>query len=115
MARLALVTTEGPDGCFDGGNSLLGLVGPRLRPTSAVVYRRDLADFLAPWPRPELVTRADLTAYLDSRAADNPAGWDRRAAGLRYLFDRGIEAGLWTANPAGDLPRQRRGDRRWRR
>jgi hypothetical protein len=115
MARLALVTTEDLRDCFEPGNSLVGLVGPRLRPTSAVVYRRDLTDFLAAWPSPEEASRADLTAYLDSRAADNPAGWDRRAAGLRYFFDRGIETGLWTANPAADLPRQRRGDWRWRR
>jgi hypothetical protein len=115
MARLALVATEDQAGCFDGGNSLLGLVGPGLRPTSAVVYRRDVAAFLVRWPDPELATRADLTAYLDSRAADNPAGWDRRAAGLRHFFERGIEAGLWTVNPAADLPRQRRGDWRWRR
>src|ERR1035437_3398502 len=110
MTRVATITTTGSNGCFDGGNSLLGLVGPRLRPTSAVVYRRDLADFLVACPSPELATRADLCAYLDSRAVDNPAGWDRRAAGLRYFFDRGIEAGLWTANPAADLPRPRRGE-----
>lgn len=115
MARLALTTTAGPHGCFDGGNSLLGLVGPGLRPTSATVYRRDVADFLACWSNLSLATRADLIAYLDARAAGNPAGWDRRAAALRHFFERGIEAGLWAGNPAGDLPRQRRGDWRWRR
>jgi len=113
MAGVALIPTEGPNGCFDGGNSLLGLVGRGLRPTSAAVYRRDIADFLAAWPDPASVTRADLVAYLDTRAADNPAGWDRRAAGLRYFFERGIAAGLWAGNPAAELPRQRRGD--WRR
>jgi site-specific recombinase XerD len=80
-----------------------------------VVYRRDVADFLARWPRPELASRADVIAYLDARAAGNPAGWDRRAAALRHFFRQGIEAGLWTGNPAGELPRQRRGDWRWRR
>jgi hypothetical protein len=115
MARLALVTSSDPDDCFDGGNSLLGLVGRGLRPTSAVVYRRDLANFLAAWPDPTAASRAGLVAYLDSRAADRPAAWDRRAAVLRYFFERGIEAGLWTVNPAADLPRQRRGDWRWRR
>lgn len=115
MAGLAPTATAGHAGCFDGGNSLLGLVGGGLRPTSAVVYRRDVADFLARWPNPELASRADVMAYLNSRAADNPAGWDRRAAGLRYFFERGIEAGLWTADPAAELPRQRRGDWRWRR
>jgi site-specific recombinase XerD len=113
MARLALTTTADPADCFDGGNSLLGLVGPGLRPTSAVVYRRDVADFLARWPKPELATRAKVMAYLDSRAADNPAGWDRRAAALRHFFERGIAAGLWSTNPAAELPRARRGD--WRR
>ncbi len=115
MAGLALPTTTRASGCFDGANSLLGLVGPGLRPTSATVYRRDLADFLDRWPDPSLATRRDLIAYLNSRAADNPAGWDRRAAALRYFFRRGIEAGRWTANPAAELPRQRRGDWRWRR
>jgi site-specific recombinase XerD len=115
MAEVALVTTAGAAGCFDCGNSLLGLVGPGLRPTSATVYRRDVADFLARWPKPELTTRADVAAYLDSRAAGNPAGWDRRAAALRHFFEQGIAAGLWTANPAGELPRQRRGDWRYRR
>ena len=115
MAGVAPPTTTGASGCFDGGNSLQDLVGPGLRPTSATVYRRDLGDFLARWPEPALVTRRDLIAYLDSRAADNPAGWDRRAAALRYFFRRGIEAGLWTANPAAELPRQRRGDWRWGR
>ncbi len=115
MAEAAPVATAGPAGCFDGPNRLLGLVGPGLRPTSAVVYRRDLADFLAHWPKPELATRADVVAYLDSRAAGNPAGWDRRAAALRHFFEQGIAAGLWTANPADQLPRRRRGDWRWRR
>lgn len=115
MAGVALTTTAGRRGCFAGGNRLLGLVGPGLRPASAVVYRRDLADFLAAWPDPASVTRADLVAYLETRAAENPAGWDRRAAGLRYFFECGIEAGLWTANPAAELPRQRRGNWRWRR
>jgi hypothetical protein len=115
MAGVALIPTTGANGCFDGGNRLLGLVGPGLRPTSATVYRRDVADFLACWPDSDLPTRRDLVIYLDTRAADNPAGWDRRAAALRHFFERGIEAGLWTTNPAADLPRQRRGDWRWRR
>jgi hypothetical protein len=113
MARLALTMMADPADCFDGGNSLLGLVGPGLRPTSAVVYRRDVAEFLTSWPDPELATRADLIGYLDARAADNPAGWDRRAAALRHFFERGIAAGLWSTNPAAELPRQRRGE--WRR
>jgi hypothetical protein len=112
MAKVALITTSPPAGCFDGGNSLLGLVGPGLRPTSATVYRRDVADFLTSWPTPQLATRADVVAYLDDRAAGNPAGWDRRAAALRHFFEQGIAAGLWTVSPAGELPRQRRGD--WR-
>jgi hypothetical protein len=115
MAEVALITTAGPTGCFQGANSLLGLVGPGLRPTSAKVYRRDVADFLARWPRPELAIRADVVLYLDSRAAGSPAGWDRRAAALRHFFGQGIAAGLWTVNPAAELPRQRRGDWRWRR
>jgi hypothetical protein len=115
MAGLALTATADRGGCFDGGNSLLGLVGPGLRPTSATVYRRDVGDFLARWPNPELASRADVIAHLDARAADNPAGWDRRAAALRHFFERGIEAGLWTDNPAAELPRQRRGEWRWRR
>jgi site-specific recombinase XerD len=93
----------------------VGLVGPGLRPASAAVYRRDLANFLATWPSPELATRADVIAYLDSRAAGNPSGWDRRAAVLRYFFERGIEVGLWSDNPATKLPRQRRGDWRTKR
>ena len=112
MTRVATITTTGSNGCFDGGNSLLGLVGAGLRPTSAVVYCRDLADFLAAWPAPSRAARADLIAYLDGRSVGSPAGWDRRAAVLRYFFERGIESGLWTDNPAADLPRQRRGD--WR-
>ena len=115
MAEVALVTTAGPAGCFDGGNSLLGLVGPGLRPTSATVYRRDVADFLARWSKPELASRADVLGYLAFRAAGNPAGWDRRAAALCHFFEQGIAAGLWTVNPAAELPRQRRGDWRWRR
>jgi len=113
MTELEVAAGGRPKVCFDGGNSLLGLVGPGLRATSAVVYRRDVADFLAAWPDPSRSARADVIAYLDARAADNPPGWDRRAAVLRYFFDRGIEAGLWAANPAEDLPRRRRGD--WRR
>jgi hypothetical protein len=112
MARLALITTADPQRCFDGGNSLLGLVGPRLRATSAVVYRRDVADFLAFYPDPATATNGDLISYLVARASDNPAGWDRRAAVLSYFYERGIEARLWTINPAWILPRRRRGH--WR-
>lgn len=112
VAGVALTTRAEPNGCFAGGNSLLGLVGSGLRPTSATVYRRDVADFLARWPNPELASRADVMAYLDARTVGNPAGWDRRAAALRHFFERGIEAGLWVANPAAELPHQRRGD--WR-
>lgn len=112
MARAALITRRDTSGCFDGGNSLLGLVGPRLKPASAVVYRRDLADLLAAWPEPSRAARTDVIAYLDASSAGNPAGWDRRAAILRYFFERGIGAGLWAANPVADLPRQRRDD--WR-
>lgn len=115
MAEVALIPTAGPSGCFAGGNSLLGLVGPGLRPTSATVYRRDVAAFLARWPEPASATRADVVAYLNVRAAGNPASWDRRAAVLRHFFERGIAAGLWAGNPAAELPRQRRGDWRWRR
>jgi hypothetical protein len=112
MAGVVLTAAEGANGCFAAGNRLLGLVGPGLSPTSATVYRRDLAHFLAAWPEPSRAARADVIAYLDGRSAGNPAGWDRRAAVLRYFFERGIDAGLWAANPAADLPRQRRGD--WR-
>jgi hypothetical protein len=112
MAEVAHITTAGPIGCFGGGNSLLGLVGPRLRPTSAKVYRRDVADYLA-WCRdPATATQRELVAYLVAKASDNPAGWDRRAAVLNYFYERGIEAGLWSVNPAWILPRHRRGD--WR-
>jgi hypothetical protein len=112
MAQPTLKTTDGKDACFCGGNSLLGLVGPGLRPTSADVYRRDVADFLAWCSHPADATNRELVAYLVAKASDNPASWDRRAAVLSYFYERGIEAGLWSMNPAWILPRHRRGD--WR-
>ncbi len=106
---------SGTPACFGAGNRLLGLVGVGVKLTSAAVYRRDVAAFLAAHPDPGALGPDALVAWLDTAAPDNPAGWDRRAAALRHFYTAGVAAELWHADPAAGLPRRRRGDWRWRR
>ncbi len=113
MAQRTPSRATTPAGCFGSGNSLLDLVGPGLRPTSAAVYRRDVVDFLRWWGRdPADAEAADIARYLAERAADKPAGADRRLAALAHFYQAGIWAGRWSVNPTAGLPRARRGD--WR-
>ena len=101
-----------PAACFDGGNSLLRLVGVGLRPTSAAVYRRDVADFLGWWGRdPAEAESVDVVRYLAERAATASAA-DRRLAALAHFYREGVSAGYWSANPTVGLARARRGH--WR-
>ncbi len=90
----------------------LALIGPGLRPTSAAIYRRDVADFLRWWERPpEEATSADVVGYLAGRAA-SPASSDRRLAALAHFYRAGVDTAGWTINPTAGLVRARRGQ--WR-
>lgn len=114
MRRTAATTHEVPTepsaACFEARNRLLGLVGGGLKPTSAVVYRRDVADFLGWWGRePAAATGMDIARYLADRSSGTPAGADRRLAALAHFYRAGIAGGLWTSNPTTELPRARRG------
>jgi site-specific recombinase XerD len=96
--------------CFEPGNRLLELVGPGLKPTTAAVYRRDVADFVRWWRRPLAeADAADVALYLRDRSAGNPASADRRLAALAHFYRAGIAAGCWRVNPTVGLARARRG------
>ena len=87
----------------------IGLIGPGLRPASAAIYRRDVADFLRWWDRrPEAATPADVVRYLAVRAT-SPASADRRLAILAYFYRAGIAAHSWTGDPTAGIARARRG------
>ena len=87
----------------------LRLIGPGLRPASAAIYRRDVADFLRWWDRrPEAATPADVVRYLAERAT-SPASADRRLAILAYFYRSGIAAHFWTGDPTVGIARARRG------
>ena len=96
MGERTLTSSPVPAGCFEPGNSLLGLVGGGLRPTSAEVYRRDVADFLAWWDRdPAGASGADIVRYVH-QPGSTPAGMDRRLAALAHFYRAGTAAGWWT-------------------
>lgn len=98
-----------PAACFGAGNSLLHLVGVGLRPTSAAVYRRDVADFLRWWDGcPADAMPADVRRYLAERTATASAV-DRRLAALAHFYQAGIWAGCWSVNPTVGIARARRG------
>ena len=88
---------------------ILRLIGPGLRPASAAIYRRDVADFLRWWDRrPESATPVDVVRYLAVRAT-SPASADRRLAILAYFYRAGIAAHSWTGDPTVGIARARRG------
>lgn len=87
----------------------MGLIGPGLRPASAAIYRRDVADFLRWWgPRPEEATSADIIRYLAERAT-SPASADRRLAALAHFYQAMIYTGAGVSDPTVGIPRARRG------
>jgi hypothetical protein len=113
----------GPVGARPGGaggvpspgldeHGTLGLIGIGLRPSSAAIYRRDVADFLHWWGRPpQDAGPADITGYLVERAT-SPASADRRLAALAHLYRAGVAARRWTSDPTVGIARARRGN--WR-
>ncbi len=109
MSERTPAPIPGAPACFGPANSLMGLVGAGLRVTSAEVYRRDVADFLAWWDRdPAEATGADIVRYVAERRP-TPAGADRRLAALAHFYRGGIRAGHWSHNPVVGLARARRG------
>ncbi len=95
-----------------GEHPTLALIGRGLRPTSAAIYRRDVADFLRWLGRPpEEATSADIAGYLAGRAV-SPSSSDRRLAALAHFYRAGIDAADWTIDPTAGTARARRGG--WR-
>ncbi|TAM73576.1 MAG: hypothetical protein EPN50_03895 [Chloroflexota bacterium] len=92
--------------CLAPQTALLALVGAGLRPSSAAIHQRDVAEFLGWWSRdPAQASSDDIIKYLAERGAARPAAADRRLAALAHFFRAGIEAGRWSTDPTLGLPR----------